>query len=206
MSYLLPNEYVQYGLSADTTDDWTATASALIDAHCRRTTLAVAQYTQSTRLIAGSQTVRLTHLPLAVVDDATSPLISVSVRYGVPRRGELEDLRSQIATAFSIPGSWSEIDIAAVDVDFTTGELTLPCNFLGIPFNEAKVTYNAGFAEIPPPVKSACAQIVRNAQATPALNVRSSRIDTLEMQYFSGSLIDESVKLLLRPYVAERVG
>jgi hypothetical protein len=26
------------------------------------------------------------------------------------------------------------------------------------------------------------------------------------MQYFSGSLIDDSVKLLLRPYVAERVG
>ncbi len=206
MPYLLPNEYVQYGLSADTTDDWTATASALIDAHCRRPTLAVARYTQSARLIACSQTVRLTHLPLAVVDDAASPLVSVSVRYGVPRRGELEDLRSQIATAFSIPGSWSEIDIAAVDIDFATGELTLPSNFLGIAFNEAKVTYNAGFAEIPAAVKSACAQIVRNAQATPALNVRSSRIDTLEMQYFSGSLIDESVKLLLRPYVAERVG
>ena len=206
MPYLLPNEYVQYGLSADTTDDWTATASALIDAHCRRTTLAVAQYTQKARFISNSQTMRLTHLPLAVVGDAASPLISVSVRYGVPRKGELEDLRSQIATAFSITGSWSEIDIAAVDIDFATGELTLPCNFLGIAFNEAKVTYNAGFAEIPPAVKSACAQIVHNAQATPALNVRSSRIDTLEMQYFSGSLIDESVKLLLRPYVAERVG
>lgn len=206
MSYLLPNEYVQYGLSADTTDDWAATASALIDAHCCRTTLAVAQYTQSTRLIAGSRTVRLTHLPLAVAGDAASPLVSVSVRYGVPRKGEMEDLRSQIATAFGIPGSWSDMDVASVDVDFATGELTLPWNFLGIAFNEAKVTYNAGFAEIPSAIKSACAQIVRNAQATPALNVRSSRVDTLEMQYFSGSLIDENVKLLLRPYVAERVG
>jgi hypothetical protein len=206
LPYLLPNEYIQYGLTADTTDDWIATASALIDAHCRRTTLAVAQYTQNTRLVAGSQTVRLTYLPLAAADDDASPLISVRVRYGRPRRGELEDLRTQIATAFSLPGSWTAIDIAAVDINTATGELTLPQNFLGIAINEAEIIYTAGLAVIPSAIKSACAQIVRNAQAMPALNVRTSRIDTLEMQYFSGSLIDDSVKLLLRPYVAERVG
>jgi hypothetical protein len=55
-------------------------------------------------------------------------------------------------------------------------------------------------------VKSACAQIVRNAQATPALNASMSRIDTMQMKYFSSSLIDETVQAWLNPYVANRLG
>src|SRR5436305_772422 len=69
-----------------------------------------------------------------------------------------------------------------------------------------EVTYRAGLATVPAAVKVACAQVVRNAQATPALNVKSSRLDTMQMQYFSSSLLDEQVKLLLRPYVAQKVG
>ena len=64
----------------------------------------------------------------------------------------------------------------------------------------------AGLAVVPPAVKVACAQIVRNAQATPGMNVKSSRMDTLQMQYFSASLLDEQVQMLLRPYVAQKVG
>ena len=73
-------------------------------------------------------------------------------------------------------------------------------------YNEVEVTYTAGVAMVPDAVKVACVQIVKNAQATPAMNVRSSRMDTLQMQYFSGSLIDAQVQALLRPYVAERLG
>jgi hypothetical protein len=69
-----------------------------------------------------------------------------------------------------------------------------------------ELTYTAGFATIPPAIKIACAQVVRNAQATPALNVKGSRIDTLQMQYFSASLIDASVQKLLAPYLAQRMG
>jgi len=47
---------------------------------------------------------------------------------------------------------------------------------------------------------------VKNAQATPGLNVKSSKMDTLQTQYFSDSLIDSQVQALLRPYVAERLG
>ena len=54
--------------------------------------------------------------------------------------------------------------------------------------------------------KSACALVVKNAEATPALNVKSSRMDTLQMQYFAGTLLDEGVQSLLKPYVAEKVG
>jgi hypothetical protein len=59
---------------------------------------------------------------------------------------------------------------------------------------------------MPPAIKIACAQIVKNAQATPAMNVKGSKMDTLQMQYFSGSLIDANVQKLLAPYVAQRIG
>ena len=87
-----------------------------------------------------------------------------------------------------------------------TGELTLPWNVLGLPYNEVQVTYTAGLATIGDDVKSACAQIVRNAQATPALNASMSRIDTMQVKYFSSSLIDETVQAWLNPYVANRLG
>jgi hypothetical protein len=71
---------------------------------------------------------------------------------------------------------------------------------------EAEVTYTAGISTIPDPVKFACAQLVRNAQASPALNVRSSGLDKMQMEYFGASLADEDVKRLLAPFVSVRCG
>jgi hypothetical protein len=129
------------------------------------------------------------------------------VRYGRPRRGERADpFREQLAWAFSVPGSWNVLDVTSVDVNMATGELTFPENFLGLNYNEVEVTYTAGVAVVPDAVKVACVQIVKNAQATPGMNVKSSKMDTMQMQYFSGSLIDPQVQMLLKPYVAERLG
>src|ERR1035437_3492752 len=80
MAYLDPTEYVACGLTADTTDDWAQMASALIEAHCRRPSLLVTQYVERMRLTAGSQSVRLSYLPLAPLGSATSPLAGVRVR------------------------------------------------------------------------------------------------------------------------------
>lgn len=207
MAYLSPAEYVQYGLTVDTTDDWIAMASALIDAHCRRPSLFVTQYVERMRLTAGSQSVRLSYLPLAPLGSATSPLVALRVRYGRPRRGELQDpMLAQVAWAFSLPGSWSNFDLNLVDLNTATGDVTYPSNVLGLNYNEVEITYTAGFTSAPAPVQVACAQIVKNAQATPAMNVKSSRLDTLQTQYFAGSLIDANVQMLLRPFVAQRVG
>jgi hypothetical protein len=200
MPYLDPSEYSTYGLTAETTGDLVQLASALLDAHCRRPSLLTQPYTERMRLTAGSQSVRLSYTPFAA-------LTSVRVRYGRPRRGEMvETMLTQAAWAFSIPGSWSTLDLASIDVNQATGEVTFPANFLGIPYNEVEITYSAGFATASPAIKIACAQVVRNAQATPALNVKGSRVDTLQMQYFSSSLIDANVQKLLAPYVAQRVG
>ena len=209
MGYLLPAEYVQYGLSAETTDDWVAMASALMDAHCRRPSLLVTQYVERIRLTAGSQEVRLSYRPMAIADGASSAVVGIRARYGRPRRGELADtFREQIAWAFSVPGSWTVLDATTADADMATGQVTLPMNFLGLTYNEVEVTYTSGVDvdAIPPALKVACAQLVRNAQATPALNVKSSRLDTMQMEYFSGVLVDPQVQVLLRPYLAERLG
>ena len=207
MGYLLPAEYTQYGLTAETTDDWITTASAMMEAHCRRPSLMVTQYTERLRITAGAQTVRLSYRPLAAATGNVSPLVSVQVRYGRPRRGEEPDpFRQQIAWAFSVPGSWTALDVAAMDINMSNGELTFPQNFLGLSYNEAEITYTSGFVTIPVTIKVACAQIVKSAQATPAMNVKSNRLNALQMEYFSGILIDAQVQALLRPYVAERLG
>jgi hypothetical protein len=64
----------------------------------------------------------------------------------------------------------------------------------------------AGCDPVPEAVKFACAQVVRNAQAMPALSVKRSKVERLEMEYFGSSLIDDTVKALLKPFVAERLG
>ena len=68
------------------------------------------------------------------------------------------------------------------------------------------MTYTAGLATIGDDIKTACAQIVKNAQAQPSLNVQRSRVDTMWLQYFGTTLIDQTVQVLLRPYIAKRLG
>jgi hypothetical protein len=207
MAYLQPADYPNYGLPPGTTADWVTAATALINSYCRRPDLNVIQYSERLRITRGAQSVRLTYLPLSPVGTATTPIVSMEGRYARPRRGEtLNEPMAEIAWAFSLPGQWAEIDPKSVDYDAATGELALPWNMIGLPYNEVSVTYTAGLATIGDDIKSACAQIVRNAQATPALNASRTRIDTMQMEYFSSSLLDETVQAWLRPYVANRLG
>ena len=207
MGYLLPAEYESYGLAAATADELATMASALIEAHCRRPTLMAASYTERVRLTAGSQTARLSYGPLL-----PGALKAVQVRYGGPRRGEFDmegaalPFAMEVATAFGLPGTWTTIDVASVDLYAEAREVCFGWNALGLPYNEAEVTYTAGFVTVPVRVKSACAQVVKNAEATPALNVSKSRIDTMQMAYFGPTLIDDDVRALLKPFVAEKLG
>jgi hypothetical protein len=207
MAYLQPADYSNYGLPDSTTADWITAATALINSYCRRPDLNVTQYTERQRVISGSRTVRLSYLPLAPLGSASSPLISIEGRYAKPRRGEaIDNALIEAAWNFSLPGEWSTVDPGSVDFDANTGELTLPWNVFGLPYNEISATYTAGLATIGDDIKTACAQIVRNAQSTPALNASKTKIDTMQIQYFSSSLLDETVQAWLRPYVASRLG
>lgn len=208
MNYLSPSEYETYGLEATTPAAWVTAASALIDAHCRRATLAVVQYEERLRIQAGRNTVRLTYVPLTLVAPALTPIVSARGRYAIPRRGEwpFDDLSSDVALMFGLPGMWNSIDPTKIDVYADTGELTLPVNAVGLGYSELDLAYTAGLDVLPDAVKVACAQIVRNAQTTPALNVRSERLDRVRLDYFSDTLVDQTVRILLAPYVAQKVG
>ncbi len=208
MAYLEPTDYPNYGLPAGTTADWITAATALINSFCRRPDLNIVQYTERLRVISGARTVMLTYLPLAPLAPATSPLVSI--------RGALRESpawRGAVGAAGGDRGSvWDSGAMGGRSIPAwwmwtrNTGELTLPWNVFGLPYNEVQVTYTAGLATIGDDVKSACAQIVRNAQATPALNASRTKMDTMWIQYFSSSLLDETVQAWLAPYVANRLG
>lgn len=206
MNYLSPTEYQLYGVDATTDAALVGAASSLIDAHCRRTTLAIAQYEERVRMMPDRNTVHLTYLPLAPLAPATSPIVSGRGRYTVPRRGEwpYDNLRLDVALMFGMPGTWTNLDPTSIDFDPATGELTLPLNVLGLWYSEVDLVYTAGYATVPDAVKYACAQIVRNAQATPAVNVRSGHLDRLRMDYFEPDLLDATVRALLAPFVAQK--
>jgi hypothetical protein len=206
MGYLLPAEYAAFGLTAETADAWVTAASAMMEAYCRRPSLSIASYTERMRVPRRAQTVRLSYGPLVSVD-------AVKARYARVREDELmqlEPMQQEFAAAFGLPGTWVDVDVSTLDVSLPTGEFRFAGNSVGslmaLVYGEAEVTYTAGLAVIPDAVKVACAQIVKNAQATPGLNVKSSKMDTLQLQYFSDSLMDSQVQAILRPYVAERLG
>jgi hypothetical protein len=203
MGYLLPEEYLAYGLSEETADAWVTAASAMMEAYCRRPSLAAMSYTERMRVPRDAQSVRMSYGPLVSVD-------AVRAQYARPEYGDEihgdRVLFGSFAVAFALPGQWVDVDPTTLDVSQPTGEFRFAWNMMGLRYAQAEVTYTAGLATIPDAVKVACAQIVKNAQATPGLNVKSSKMDTLQAQYFSDSLIDSQVKALLRPYVAERLG
>ena len=208
MNYLAASEYVSFGLEEATDVSWISAASAMIEAHCRRPTLGVSQYLERIRIAEDRYTLRLTYLPLAIVAPATSPVVSARGRYIAPRQAEglQGDLLADVAAVFALPGTWVNLLPSAIDFSADSGELSLPVNVLGLGFGELEVTYTAGLGTIPNAVKVACAQVVKNAQATPALNVSKERLDRMYLEYFSDTLIDQVVKSLLAPYVAQKVG
>src|SRR3974390_3151820 len=209
MNYLDPTEYENYGIEATTPAPWVAAASSMIDAHCRRTTLGEAQCTERRRLAPGKNSVQPTYLPLTTPQGQDSPIASARGRYATPRRGDdltTWDMTQQIAAAFALPGTWIDIDASHMDCFADTGEVSWMANPLGLQFQEIEITYAAGFATIPDPIKFACAQIVRNAQATPALNVRANTVNSMHLEYFADTLVDSSVQAMLAPYVAQKVG
>jgi len=209
MNYLAAEEYENYGIEASTPASWVAAASSLIDAHCRRLTLGTSQYTERLRLTPGRNSVQLTYLPLITSQGANSPIVAARARYATPRRGEgltTWDVAQEVATTFALPGSWINLDTTQMDFFAATGEVSWLANPLGLQFQEIEIVYTAGYDTIPDPVKFACAQIVRNAQATPALNVKANTLNAMHLEYFADTLLDGSAQAMLAPYVAQKVG
>jgi len=207
MLYLSPEEYGAYGLPDTTSAAQVGAASAMIDAHCRVPGLDVQTYNERLRLTAGAMTARVSYGPLAKDAQGNGPVLSLKARFAQGRRGEsaLGDFGLDVARAFGLPGQWSQLAAGQFEWRTETGEVVVYPAVLGLQFNEIEITYLAGWVEVPAAVKLACAQLVRNAQAMPALNVKQSKVERLSMEYFGATLMDETVKALLRKYVAEKL-
>jgi len=213
MVYLSASDFESYAVDLATPSALIGAVSALVDAYCKRPTLAPAQYTERLRLMADASVVRLTFLPLTVISPATSPIVSARARYAQPRRGDAQfmwepqqQFVAEIAEVFGLPGQWTTVTADLIDFEVFTGEVSLLRGPWCMPFNEVEITYTAGLNPIPDAVKYACAALIRNAQATPALNVRQSKLDQMQLEYFSNSIVDDTVQQLLAPFVARKVG
>lgn len=207
MDYLQTSEYESYGLEPETPESWVSAACAIINTHCKRPTLWTSQYTERIRVTPGRNVLLLTYLPLAIVQNETSPLVSGRGRFGTPRRGEdltLWEEASEFAMVFGLPGTWETLNVSSFDFFAETGEVSWLPNPLGLFFDEIELVYNAGFSTIPDPIKFACVQLVRNAQAMPALNVKEGTLNAMHFAYFADTLLDSTVRELLAPFVAQK--
>jgi hypothetical protein len=205
MQYLVASEYLQYGLGAETSDALVTAASAMIDGFCRRPSLGVTGYVEHFRLGRRGNSVSLSNAPLTAAAGAVSPLVQVRVKLRRSQAALDWWPLAQVAGVLGLADAWSLLDVSAVDISMD-GQLCFQPSMWGLPFDEVEVTYTAGFSEIPAAVKVACAQIVRNAQAMPALTVKSQKVDSMQMEYFAGVLVDAEVQRMLQPFVSERMG
>ncbi len=206
MAYLSADEYTLFGLEETTPDSLVSAASDLIDAHCRRKGFGIAEYVERFR-VGRSRTVRLSYLPLASADGVSSPIVQARGRYLSSRRewaGSTE-LAMEVARIFASTTRWASVSPDSLDVCVESGEVIVGGGLLSPALGDLEVTYTAGYNVVPQAVKQACAKLVKNALATPALNVSKQRIDRMYLDYFSDSLVDADVKRLLAPYVAQRL-
>ncbi|MBS1813596.1 MAG: hypothetical protein JSS87_01840 [Acidobacteria bacterium] len=198
MVYLEPGEYARFGLDDETGDSLVVSASAMIDAFCRRQGFDVKQYTERLRFAPCGRRVMVSATPVVNV-------VSARVRAERRRTAMFADAMEAAVAAFGLEGSWANVAVEEMEVS-ALGEISFAAQTFGAPWTEAEVVYTAGWETVPDAVKVACAQVVRNAQAMPALNVKRTTVDAMQMEYFSGALLDEEVKRMLRPFVATRLG
>jgi len=206
MAYLSADEYTLFGLEETTPVSLVIAASDLIDAHCRRKGFGIAQYMERFR-VGRSRMVRLSYLPLAAATGATSPIVQARGRYtgNVGEWTAAGELAAEVAEVFTAPNTWFSVPSNSLDLDMESGEVIVCCGLLAPALRDLEITYTAGYQFVPKAVRQACAKLVKNALATPALNVSKQKIDTMYLQYFADSLVDADVQRLLAPYVAQRL-
>ena len=87
MIYLQPTDYLTYGLDATTDQSWVTAASAVIDAHCRRSTLGVNQYEERLKLPPelNNAILRPPASTTIALPSGTSPLRATFTNSGIAR-------------------------------------------------------------------------------------------------------------------------
>ena len=218
MPYLTPPSYETYGLDRrhPRRSRHASPHRPHRSSYCRRPSLMAAQYSERVRLIAGSQTLRLSYGPL--LDGAL--LSARRIRYARPRRGEdgginFTDRQTATSSTRSPPPSaspalWSDARRHHASTSTPApAKSRSPQTFSASPYNEAEITYTAGFVTVPVPVMVACAQIVQKRPGHPRPERQIQPSSTpCRCEYFSAeaSSATRASPCLLEPYRAERLG
>lgn len=175
-------------------------------AHSAGCTMDVGVVLQEQRYLPKQRsTVMLSHTPVMRVIGGTG-------RYAYGRRGDAgvynADNYNLLASInkFGGPPAW-EIWPAntSAGIDVQTGELWVPAGIMLVYYSEVKVRYVAGFqyANLPPEIKMACAQLVTALSNDPGIgNFKSAAAGDTKLERFAASNLSEDVKQMLRPYQA----
>lgn len=208
--YLQPVEYEDYGLPSNTPDALVRQAGFLAESYCNRDTpdqsgvvngFWVGQYREQRRFPADRQITRLSFRP-------TVAIVSAKVRQRLNRRSDIpqyqEDyLLLNLTTPGGIP-KWQDliIDDDHIQLD-GDGRVWVATTLLGVKWSEIDITYTAGYAVIPEPIKQAVAMIVgelpRGIGQRPA-GAKELQEGNTRILFGEPGFIPDDVKRLLSPY------
>ncbi len=199
MAYLvtadLPTYAPQITLADPQATAYIKIASELIDRYCFRT-LGVTTYTERIPVNQFNQG-HLTYKPIVA-------LTTVQVRYG---RKHYTYYTNPVIDLYLLnnyfgPPRFQDVVVADCDFDPLQGYIWLPLGLWSVPYEEANLTYTAGYATVPEAVKCACGLLVAALVQRKGIGVVMEQIDDLRSQFKSDSLITPEIEQFLTPYIA----
>jgi hypothetical protein len=177
-------------------------ASLLIDEHCHRA-VGVTTYTERMNLTSGRS--HLTYLPVVALTSARARYDVLNTSFYAPYAGGINNGVS----------NWETIDVDNVDLNAATGVFILPCvtgnvdlaftsgDLFNTAYNEAELTYTAGYATVPEKVKHACGLLITHMSYRHNPMAVSEKLPNgLQTSYRDGSFITPEIAGLLSKYVA----
>lgn len=139
-------------------------------------------------------------------------MISVQGRYAYGRRNQQQSgvfIDPSILASVQVfggPPNWNPVDVRNVSVSPATGEVWIPAGSLNASFSDVRMRYVAGYAaaNLPDPLKRACASVVTQLQNFPDLvgSVKSIQSGGTKIERFADTLLDVQTRALLGPFEA----
>lgn len=179
-------------------------AMSLMHAHCNRPTLWPVEHETGILRVDPSRQQLL--LPLTPVIQLTR----IAGRFAMGRRDRqaTNQMYFGYTAALSLltsPPQWSTIDPTSCEVEPATGALWLATSQFLVPFNQIKVSYIAGYIEIPARVKACLALLINEVHAKGVSDRVKYTAGRVMRQYASTSFISPQVAQLLAPFVVQEL-
>jgi hypothetical protein len=187
----------------------TATLKQVLFSHAENCTMESGLVMSEQKVLAKDRPITfMSRVPLVRV-------ISGTGRYGYGRRGDagnynVDDFNLLAALSkFGGPPAWEIWDPANCGIDPATGQVWIPAGVMLAYYSEVKVRYVAGFtyANLPPGVKLACAQLVSAIKMNPVFGAVSAiKTGETSIENFVSSHLSDDVKAMLQPWVVRAFG